>query len=348
MPVIQPRWIQLSFALLVGAGAVGACSVDHAAMDTAPCLGLSCNRGDLTMPSGTDVAGSLATPDAAAEVAALLKPVCGAGSCVPDQPLACASYVPPPVDDPSGSADPSADSGLSLDAGAGADPLDGGLDGGAGEPPIDGSYPRPSPPDPAPSAFACQLSLSASNRVERKCGAAGSQGIDEACTSSLDCQPGLGCVGAVRAGRCLPFCCGLGTDTCAPDYYCAQRPLRSLTLGEADGPLVPVCDRAEYCSLGEPVNCTGEHCVCAAGAACTVVRPDGTTACVPEGQGDGGDPCPCKWGFHCSQATSPATCVKTCELNGENTCGAGICQGTPLLPDGWGTCVGASQAQMAR
>ncbi|HKO91982.1 MAG TPA: hypothetical protein VJU61_12555, partial [Polyangiaceae bacterium] len=76
-------------------------------------------------------------------------------------------------------------------------------------------------------------------------------------------------------------------------------------------------------------------------------RPNGITACVPEGQGEAGGACPCKWGFHCSQATSPASCVKTCELNGENSCGAGICQATPLLPDGWGTCVGASPAQMS-
>jgi hypothetical protein len=345
MPVIKPRWIQLCFALLVGVGAFGACSVDHADMATAACTGLSCNRDDLSMSSGTDVAGSLATPDAAAEVPALLKPVCGAGSCVPDEPSACASYVPPPPPEDNSGGSASSASDASADAGAGRDPLDAGADGAA-EPSIDGSFTRPTPQQPVPSTFACQLSPTASNGFERVCGAAGSQGVDEACTSSLDCRPGLGCVGAVRAGRCLPYCCGLGENTCAAGSYCAQRPLRSLALAEADGPMVPVCDRADNCSLGEPVNCTGEHCKCAAGTACSVVRAGGTTACVPEGQGEAGDECPCKWGYHCSQATSPATCVKTCELTGENSCGPGVCQATPLLPDGWGTCVGASPAQM--
>jgi len=343
MPVIKPRWVQVSFALLVGAGAIAACSVDHADMAVAACTGLSCNRDDLSSSPGQEVPSSLATPDAAVAVAELVKVVCGAGSCVPDQGLAC---EPPPREDNPGSDNATSDPDAGVDGGAESEALDGGLNDAAAEPPIDGSFPRPSPPELAPSAFSCQLSLTANNGIERTCGAVGSQGIDEACTSSLDCQPGLGCVGAVRAGRCLPYCCGLGDDTCAEGYYCAQRPLRSLALAEADGPMVPVCDRGDDCSLGEPVNCTGEHCKCATGTACTVVRAGGTTACVPEGQGEAGDSCPCKWGFHCSQATSPATCVKTCELNGENSCGPGICQATPLLPDGWGTCVGASPAQM--
>jgi len=277
----------------------------------------------------------------------LLKVVCGAGSCVPDDRLSCAGYSPASSPGAPGSESDAGTSG-SLDAG-----LDGGLNDGGREPDVDGSFSRPTPPESAPSAFACRLALTnpridpaALQPVERTCAAAGARKADEACSSSLDCEAGLGCVGSVRSGRCLPYCCGLDDNTCESGHYCAPRPLRSTELGEADGPLIPVCDRAENCSLGEPADCTGQHCVCAPGTACSVVRPDGTTACEPEGQGSQGDRCPCKWGYHCSQATTPASCVKTCELNTANSCGSGVCQSTPLLPEGWGTCVGASPDQM--
>ncbi|MEO8184245.1 MAG: hypothetical protein ABI895_35950 [Deltaproteobacteria bacterium] len=331
------RWARVSFALLAAASAIGACSVDRADVATSPCTGLSC-RDDMSEGAATDLAGTAATPDASAPSNAprLLKVACGGGSCVPDDSRACASSAPPTQVTGGGGA---------VDAGtgspdAGSEGLDAGLDDGGRDPRVDGSFSRPTPQEPAPSAFACQLTRTGNDAVKRECVPAGVREIDEACTSSLDCRPGLGCVGGVRSGRCLPYCCGIDGDTCETGYYCAQRPLRSPELGEADGPLVPVCDRAEGCSLGEPANCTGEHCLCAAGTVCSVVRPDGTRACVIEGPGSAGDPCPCKWGYHCSQATSPATCVKTCELNTPDSC-SGVCQSTPLLPEGWGTCVDA-------
>jgi hypothetical protein len=311
-------------------------------MPSSPCSGVNCNR-DLVNPAAQELPGSLAVvPDASLSPSELVKPACGFGSCLPDDRRACENYARSPS--PPASSAKAPDAALA-DAGT-DDPLDAGLDGGSREPQVDGSFSRPTQPEVAPSAFACQISLSQSNEVARACGAAGLQGVDEACNSSADCAPGLGCVGMQRAGRCLPFCCGAGNN-CEPGFYCADRPLRIPELGEADGPTVPVCERADNCSLSEPVNCTGEHCVCGPGSACTVVRPDdGTTACVPEGEGEAGQNCPCKWGYHCSQATSPGTCVKTCDLNKVNDCPAGVCQATPLLPDGWGTCVGAAPEQM--
>lgn len=308
-------------------------------MTSSACTGLSC-RADISEGAATDLPTTAAAPDASAPSSApkLLKVDCGIGSCVPDDSRACASYAPPATPGTGGGRDAGADPVV---PDAGSEGGDAGLDDGGGDPWVDGSFSRPTPQEAAPSAFACQL-LPTGNSVERTCVSAGVRGVEEACTSSLDCAPGLGCVGRVRSGRCLPYCCGIDGDTCETGYYCAPRPLRSPELGEADGPPVPVCDRAENCSLGEPANCTGEHCVCAAGTACSVVRPDGTTACEPEGRGTAGEKCPCKWGYHCSQATTPATCVKTCELNATNSCGKGVCQSAPLLPEGWGTCVGAS------
>jgi hypothetical protein len=313
-------------------------------MTTAPCTGLSCRPDGISAGMSTDVGGVAAAPDASAAPAVLklLKVVCGGGSCVPDDVRACASYSPPSSNPGAGGKD----AGAAGSEDAGRDVLDAGLDAGR-ETDVDGSFSRPTQPEQAPSAYACQLTPAAGGALERACAAAGTRKGDEPCTSSLDCEPGLGCVGSVRSGRCLPYCCGLDDNTCESGHYCAQRPLRSTELGEADGPLVPVCDRAENCSLGEPADCTGEHCVCAPGTACSVVRADGTTACVHEGESVAGGPCPCKWGYHCSQATTPATCVKTCELNTPSSCGSGgVCQSTPQLPEGWGTCVGASTDQM--
>lgn len=338
------RWVRVSFALLFAASAIGACSVDRADMATSSCTGLSCRDVANDGPP-TDVGGTAAAPDASTSSSPpppLLKVVCGGGSCVPEDARSCANFSPEqPIRNSGGETD--AGPGAEADGGAG---LDAGVSDAGVDTRVDGSFTRPTTPEAAPSAYACQLSLNRSNRVVRSCVPAGVRKIDEACTSSLDCEPGLGCVGSVRAGRCLPYCCGIDGDTCEEGYYCAKRHLRTLELGEADGPEVPVCDRAENCSLGEPANCTGEHCVCSTDTACSVVRPDGTTACVDQGENGAGEPCPCKWGYVCSQGTTPPSCVKTCELNALEQCGSGVCQSTPLLPEGWGTCVGTPSAPM--
>jgi len=341
---VAKRWVRVSFALLFAASAIGACSVDRADMATSSCTGLSCRDVANDGPP-TDVGGTAAAPDASTSSSPpppLLKVVCGGGSCVPEDARSCANFSPEqPIRNSGGETD--AGPGVEADGGAG---LDAGVSDAGVDTRVDGSFTRPTTPEAAPSAYACQLSLNRSNRVVRSCVPAGVRKIDEACTSSLDCEPGLGCVGSVRAGRCLPYCCGIDGDTCEEGYYCAKRHLRTLELGEADGPEVPVCDRAENCSLGEPANCTGEHCVCSTDTACSVVRPDGTTACVDQGENGAGEPCPCKWGYVCSQGTTPPSCVKTCELNALEQCGSGVCQSTPLLPEGWGTCVGTPSAPM--
>jgi hypothetical protein len=313
-------------------------------MATSPCTGLSC-RDVVSEGPATDVGGTAAAPDAsaAAPPLKLLKVACGDGSCVPEDARSCADYSPPAP--APGSTAGGADTGPGQEADAGSEGLDAGVSDSGSDTRVDGSFTRPTTPEVAPSAYACQLSLNSRNRVVRSCVPAGKRKIDEACTSSLDCEPGLGCVGSVRAGRCLPYCCGIDGDTCEEGYYCARRTLRTLELGEADGPMVPVCDRAENCSLGEPADCAGEHCVCSPDTACSVVRPDGTTACVLQGENGAGEPCPCKWGYVCSQGTTPPSCVKTCELNALDQCGSGVCQSTPLLPEGWGTCVGTPSDQ---
>jgi hypothetical protein len=339
-----PRLCKLTFALLTGVGSVVACSVDDAAMPASSCSGLNCSpvlstpEQTQTVPAEASGAPDAATPPAVAPA----KPACGVGSCLPDDALACVEYTPLPDDAP--------DAGAGLDAGApGPGAADGGADASAEGPAVDGSFNQPSRPAAGPPKFACQLSLGDDGAVVRACGVAGSQEADQACTTSLDCAPGLGCVGPVRSGRCLPYCCGVGdTDSCAAGSYCDDRPLRSEALGEADGPLVPVCVRADYCSLGEQEDCVGPRCLCGPDQACVLVRPDGTTSCMPlpPSPGRGGEACPCDRGFHCSPATN--TCVKTCDLDemDSDTCGQGVCQAVAALPPGWGICVAAAPEQM--
>lgn len=322
-----------------------ACSVDDATMPGAACTGLNCD-GVVPPTSSQDVSSDFRdAPDASAPPTGRpAKAACGVGSCLPDDPEACQDYAPP--------ATPPDDDGDGLDAGVppgGGDAglADGGVDGGS--PNVDGNFNQPTRPELAPSAFSCQVTTSSGSAIRRQCLGAGLQGLDDACTSSLDCAAGLGCVGTVRSGRCLPYCCAEGPDTCGKGYYCAERPLRSEAYGERTGPLVPVCNRADNCSLGEPYNCEGENCICGPERACTLVRTDGTTACtpLPPSPGQAGDPCPCDRGYHCSQAT--ATCVKTCDLDEKDSdvCGLGVCQATPVLPMGWGICVGAAPDQMS-
>jgi hypothetical protein len=139
-------------------------------------------------------------------------------------------------------------------------------------------------------------------------------------------------------------------DTCEPGFYCAERPLRSEALGEAEGPPVPVCVRADGCNLGQPADCVGPQCVCGPDMLCKTVRPDGTTSCVPvpDDPGQGGEDCPCDRGFHCSPATTPPMCMKTCDLDETDSdqCGQGVCQAAAALPPGWGICVAATPEQM--
>ena len=343
MPVIRPRLFQLSFALLFGAVAVGACSVDNALLAPSACVGLSC--GSLGPPAPVqDVPVYSSNASDAAVPSAPAKAACGVGSCLPDDSSACEGHVPTPPTVPPRTGNGTLDAGL---ADAGSTALDGGMDGGAAGPQLDGSFAEPTQPDVTPSKFACQISVE-NRAVVRECGAAGLQDVEDPCTSTQDCRPGLGCVGALHSGRCLPFCCAIDGDSCPTNFYCTERPLRGESFRETDGPPVPVCDRADNCSLGEPFDCEGPRCVCGPKTACTLVRPDGTTACLEPGLGEAGDACPCKQGYHCSQAMAPGTCVKMCDLDQENseTCGSGVCQATPVLPAGWGTCVGAAPSEM--
>ena len=218
-----------------------------------------------------------------------------------------------------------------------------GAAGGAGEAGADGTGSSPdagpdvsvmSDADPLmPSGVACRVEAT-SQGPTRTCGLAGAGRDSDPCTSSIDCAGGLACVSEGDAGICRPYCCSLGQDPCAPGSYCGERVLLGSELE------VPVCVRADNCSLSQAYPCEGdEECQCHEGTACLVVRRDGTTTCAVPGEGEAGDACPCAWGHVCSQASG--TCLKLCETVAVDSdqCDGGICQAAANLPGSWGVCI---------
>lgn len=251
------------------------------------------------------------------------------------------------------------------DAGGSDSRADAAFDGVAVDAPIDPAdasepvyQPTGFPPAPAPDVgqapepvYACHVRRSVSDptQIEHRCDLAGAADVGDACTSSRDCRPGLGCVGEENAGQCLPFCCAsVATDggrpapVCDDGSFCAERPLRD---DVGDNPLtVPVCAIADQCSLADPYPCpAGQECSCPEDKACAVVRVDGTTSCVTPGTKTAGDSCvagahDCAPGFFC--ANSMKTCVKICRTDRPGDCGSGKCQAAANLPDGFGLCAG--------
>jgi hypothetical protein len=329
----------LPFALFAASAFGASCAVDDAKMADAACEGPSCDRTPAPEVPQSEVTGTASVaPDAAAEETPV-KPGCGVGYCLPDDAAACNGYEPPLAGGGDAGADAGADAGFSPDAGA----------GDAGPRTVSDDF-APPMPGAAPHTYSCQLSVGTGGGVERSCAVAGQRGANEACTSSLDCAPGLGCVGAARAGRCLPFCCAL-EGSCQAGTYCLPRPLLSDSTGNVEERSVPVCVPADNCNLSEPANCEGPNCSCRNGTVCTALGTDRATACLPPGRVAEGMSCAqnaCQPGYQCSQAT--ATCVRMCDLDApaeDAVCGVGVCQASPALPTGWGICVGASPAEMA-
>ncbi len=282
-------------------------------------------------------------------------PACGVGECQPDNPTACLGFQPD-AGGASGVAG-AAGSGAGTSGAAGASGA-AGTAGTAGADAADAAADRAQLPAQTPpsyrglppgedAVYACHIrrgetgELGGSGSLVRRCEPAGAKASGEPCTSSGDCAPGLGCVGEENLGRCRAFCCEGGAG-CADGTFCAKRALRDDALPDGEQLSVPVCAAADNCSLGEPYPCDNTDpnagCVCRAGAACTVVRADGTTSCVPPGAGVAGQACPCAAGHICSQASGQ--CVQICKLGASSpTCGSGRCQAPAKFPEGYGVCV---------
>jgi hypothetical protein len=295
-----------------------------------------------------------------------LSALCGINpvdGCTPDDARACSDYVPPSpralellplaggaggdggyagggASGASGSAGQKGaggDGGVGAAGGGGASGAGFSGAGGADQTGTDGGA-------TGTPAYACRV-VRTRNASLSECAATGGGQVNAPCFTGADCGAGLGCVMDGAVSRCLPYCCA-GEVSCTKGSYCTERTLRDASIpASASAVLVPVCAPAENCELSEPFPCPSERaCQCAAGTACMVVRPDGTTACSAPGEGTLGEPCPCAYGFVCSQGTATATCLKLCATAEQGdaglACPSGKCQASAELPAGWGVCVG--------
>jgi len=239
-----------------------------------------------------------------------LSPLCGVGSCMPDDAKSC-------------------------DLGMGGESAQGGQGGASGFP--------AGPGDLGPQGSSCQVSTVCDGdecAPQRSCGAVGSGERGAPCFGSSDCAAGFACIGDTATGSCQPYCCRGTTDACGAQDFCGSRPLVG-----AEDTLVPVCVPTEKCSLTEPFPCPeGRSCGCSGDRACVVVRSDGQTACAVPAKGKDGDTCSgdepgaCAHGYVCSEGSG---CLKLCNTVGsESGCDQGdSCQTPAGFPTDLGVCV---------
>ena len=347
----------VGFALVLGAAGAGCASFGQSAADSAGCVGLQCP--DLMDGGGgdgsvVDVTPGEAAPDADANPA--INALCGSGCPAgpPDDPSACAGYVPPDSGVGTAEAGQGGAAGANGDAAPG-DAAGSAMDGGtqtlppprtgfgdaSATPPPNGSSPDAGPG--APSPYGCYLGRHGDTAVA-ECRVAGSGTEHAPCVGSGDCASGFGCVLDGTAGECRRFCCE-GNTTCdqsGDGTFCAERPLKDDSAPGGPGQMAPVCVPADNCNLAEAYPCAAanpDDCTCPVpGTACMVVG-NGLTSCVePPGTGKAGDACPCAWGHVCSQATG--TCLKICSLTtSDSGCGNGKCQASKQMPEYFGVCV---------
>ncbi len=154
------------------------------------------------------------------------------------------------------------------------------------------------------------------NLVRPACVPAGSSQEGEACAADGDCAALHFCASRV----CRRMCCGDDWTVCPDGRSCFVD--RNVSL---DGSAVPTgaatCAPSGECDLLEP------EAGCEAGSACLVVDSRGAGACLPPGDGEAADPCPCAGGFVCATGT----CRRLCRAGGDG--------GGPFCPPGEGVCV---------
>lgn len=181
----------------------------------------------------------------------------------------------------------------------------------------------------------CQL-IPVSGTAIAECGPAGQATDGVVCNTAQDCSPGMGCAATPNSGGvCKSYCCG-DPEGCPAKTYCAAQPMAEDTSSDKKAE-IPVCIPAVNCELLSNKGCTDPSLVC------SIVRADGTTSCIPPGEGELNEACPCAAGFVCSKLTNQ--CKKLCKVGfDEMYCGAmGACQaGSSGFPESFGVCVGGS------
>lgn len=183
----------------------------------------------------------------------------------------------------------------------------------------------------AGSGQACQPIPNQDGGVSPACARAGSKGSGSACSSWVDCAPGLLCV----TFTCRTLCCGADYTTCPAGEHCFTK--LDVQVGDAAVPSgAMVCMPAGNCDVLEPSSCPQ-------GQACHIVDPTGAAACILDGTGKSGQACPCAVGFTCVAQS----CRKLCRAvpgGGEPSCSIeeGRCVHFDRDPPGVGECAPVS------
>jgi hypothetical protein len=121
------------------------------------------------------------------------------------------------------------------------------------------------------------------------CEPAGTVALGGACMQWTDCASGAVCA----QGHCRKLCCGKDWTGCADGEHC----LSAFEVQMPDGKVMSsgayLCTPVNQCDALVPSSCTE------AGTTCQLADETGATACLPEGTGSPGNPCPCKGGNTC-------------------------------------------------
>jgi hypothetical protein len=183
-------------------------------------------------------------------------------------------------------------------------------------------------------ASACVPLPDGKGGVAPACNVAGGIANGEKCTAAGDCVAGHLCV----EGTCHKLCCGGDWTGCASaGEHCIQNLVYPDGQGGTLQTNAMLCYPINTCDALVPGSCA------VAGKSCQIADPSGVTACLPEGAGASGDPCPCKGGFACIVGEAGGECRRLCKAvagGGAPFCqsGEGVCTHYTRDPAGVGEC----------
>jgi hypothetical protein len=144
-----------------------------------------------------------------------------------------------------------------------------------------------------------------------------------ACMHATDCAPGYLCS---TDATCHKLCCGGDWTGCdSPAEHCIETLLYQGPDGGSVNTGAMLCYPINTCNALQPKSCT------APGTSCVVADRTGATACLAEGSGTTGKPCPCKGGFVCLTDSKGTACHRLC--------GAVAGGAPPYCQEGEGICV---------
>jgi hypothetical protein len=228
------------------------------------------------------------------------------------------------------------------DAGPGAVPvyLDG---GGAPAVPPDGAAACPAGACNYQTGVGCSGTTTAcipelaGGAVVPACSPPGSAAAGAACAQATDCIAGYVCS---SDGTCHKLCCGGDWTGCeSADEHCIVDLSYANGMGGTITTGAMLCYPVDTCDALAPTSCPQP------GTTCQLADATGATACLANGTGQSGEPCPCEGGFACVHPpmSSGPICVRLCKAvpgGGVPYCQAneGICTHYTRDPAGVGEC----------